>query len=109
MLDDDELRELALPCLRLGDSETEPEPMAFTLYSSFFKAVNKMPPEEQVRFVMKALRFGAYNDEPQFDGWQLTAAFESTRMNIENSRERIATAQQNGKKGGRPRKEKPTE
>jgi hypothetical protein len=109
MIDDDELKELALPCLRLGDSKAEPEPMAFTLYSSFFKTVNKMPPEEQVRFVMKTLRFGAYNDEPGFNGWQLESAFEASRVSIEGSRERIANAQQNGKKGGRPRKEKPTE
>lgn len=99
MLNDDELKELALPCLRLGDSEAEPEPMAFTLYSSFFKTVNKMPPEEQVRFVMKTLRYGAYNDEPEF-GWQLESAFEASRVSIEQSRDRIA----DGKKGGRPKK-----
>lgn len=99
MLDDDELRGLALPCLRLGDSETEPEPMAFTLYDSFFKAVNKMPPEDQVRFVMKVLRYGAYNDAPGFE-YPFNAAFELVKPSIEQSRDRIA----DGKKGGRPKK-----
>lgn len=107
MIDDEELEDLALPCIKAGDGNAELEPSAFTLYSSFFKTVNKMPPAEQVRFVMKVLRFGAYNDEPEF-GWQLESAFEASRVSIENSRERIRNAHENGKKGGRPKK-KPTE
>lgn len=75
---------------------------SFVFYRSFFEAAALLPEAEQAAFFMALCRYALEGTEPELPG-ALAALFLMARPILDANQQRY----ENGKKGGRPRQEKP--
>lgn len=74
---------------------------SFVFYKSFFTSINEIPEEYQLRAYKTLIEYaldGVLPDDNE--PWIIKAIFEANKINIDNSRK----AYEDGKRGGRPRK-----
>lgn len=72
---------------------------AFTWFEKFTRTLERVAKEDQGRFAIAIIRYGTYDEEPDFS-YPLDAIFESIRDDIDNSKR----SRENGAKGGRGNK-----
>ena len=89
----------------------------FTFFQSYIEAAQWLPEEERDRFLLMVVRYGIYGEDPADTGESgaARAVFEAVRPNLDASAALAGTNSENGRKGGRPKKNpeeseaKPTE
>ena len=89
----------------------------FTFFQSYIEAAQWLPEEERDRFLLMVVRYGIYGEDPADTGESgaARAVFEAVRPNLDASAALAETKAENGRKGGRPKKNpdetepKPTE
>ena len=74
------------------------ESMVF--YKSFLEAVDGFEESLQLAFIKGVLRYGLYDEEPDFDDPALSGMFKLIRPQVNANNKR----REDGKKGGRPKK-----
>jgi hypothetical protein len=81
---------------------------SFVFYESYFKATEKLPQQDQLTMYKAIIKYGLYDHEPKLDG-ALAAVFCAVQPNLDTNKNRYRACVKNGKRGGRPAKEKQTE
>ena len=78
----------------------------FTFFQSYIEAAQWLPEEERDRFLLMVVRYGIYGEDPADTGESgaARAVFEAVRPNLDASAALAETNAENGRKGGRPRK-----
>lgn len=79
---------------------------SFVFYRSFYDIFNKLPSDaEKVEFITAICKYGLDETEVEMS-LMCDIAFASVKPNIDAARKRYAASVENGKKGGRPSKNK---
>lgn len=81
---------------------------SFVFYASFYEAINNLPDETQLELYTAICKYSLYDELPQLSP-VAKAMFTLIKPNIDNATARYKASVENGKRGGRPQKEKPTE
>ena len=78
----------------------------FTFFQSYIEAAQWLPEEERDRFLLMVVRYGIYGEDPADTGESgaARAVFEAVRPNLDASAALAKANAENGRKGGRPRK-----
>lgn len=78
----------------------------FTFFQSYIEAAQWLPEEERDRFLLMVVRYGIYGEDPADTGESgaARAVFEAVRPNLDASAALAGTNSENGRKGGRPKK-----
>lgn len=80
---------------------------SFVFYKSFYDAIKQIPEEYQLELYNAILQYSLEGIEPSNLSNIASAMFTLIKPNIDNAQKRYETSVNNGKKGGRPKKEKP--
>ena len=75
--------------------------------ASFHEAIRPLQDADRLKVYDAVLDYGIYGDLPEELPVHLQGYFALMKPNIDNSKNRYMAAVENGKKGGRPPKEKP--
>ena len=73
-------------------------------YKSFYEAIEELPTKYQAAVYAAICKYSFYGEIPELSG-VAKALFIVMKANIDASEKRYAAAVENGKKGGRPRKD----
>ena len=76
---------------------------AFVFYETFIDSIKELEPEDQYRFLCAIVNYGIYGIEEAFSGME-KALWLQMKNAIDRSKERRRTYQENGAKGGRPKR-----
>jgi hypothetical protein len=79
------------------------------MYKSYIDAVAKLTPEDRLAIYEAIFEYGFTGIEPKFDNPYLEMGWNLVKPNLVNNISRVKSNQENGKKGGRPKKELITE
>lgn len=77
---------------------------SFVFYKSFYEAISKIPPENQLEVYNAICRYSLEGKEPEDLSGIASAIFILIKPNIDSSQNRYQASIENGKRGGRPRK-----
>ena len=80
-----------------------------TFFKSYFEGVAGFDDDVRLEVLEAIIRFGLYGEEPQNLSPVARLAFTYARPSLEKSMHKGEVARDNGNKGGRPKKEEPTE
>lgn len=72
----------------------------FIFYKSFYEAIKNLPPKDKIKLYEGLIEYALLDKEPNFSGIS-KGMFELMRPQIDANNRRY----ENGKKGGRPKKE----
>ena len=81
------------------------EKNSMILYSSYIEAVEDLPEDEQLQYIKALFNYGLYDEEPTNLSLCANAVFKAIRPTMDIAKERYIKSIENGKKGGRPKKE----
>ena len=76
---------------------------AFVFYETFIDSIKELEPEDQYRFLCAIVNYGIYGIEEAFSGME-KALWLQMKNAIDLSKARRKVNQENGMKGGRPKK-----
>lgn len=79
---------------------------SFIFHKSWHNSIKGLPAEEYKQLAEAIINYSLYGEEPQLEGL-MESAFEMMRDRADNDRERWEAQCANGRKGGRPPKQKP--
>lgn len=82
---------------------------SFVFYKSFYDAIKQIPEEYQLELYNAILQYSLEGTEPSNLSNIASAMFTLIKPNIDNAQKKYEASVSNGKKGGRPKKEKPNE
>ena len=88
--------------------ETPEKKSGFLFLPSYFEALRGLPPSDR-HAILDAMIFYAFEDQQPRMNPRRMSVFLVVRANIDASRERYRRMSANGRKGGRPRKERASE
>jgi hypothetical protein len=80
-----------------------------TFFKSYLEGVEGFEDKIQLEILKAILRFGLYGEEPQNLSPVAKLAFTYARPSLEKSMHKAEVSRDNGNRGGRPKKEEPTE
>lgn len=78
---------------------------SIVFYKSFYEAIQNIPKEEQLKLYNAIFEYSFTEKEPIIDEGIAKAMFILIKPNIDSANARYKASVENGKKGGRPRKE----
>lgn len=78
---------------------------SMVLYASYIEAVEGLPEDEQLQYIKALLNYGLYDEEPTNLSMCANAVFKAIKPTMDKAKERYIKSIENGKKGGRPKKE----
>lgn len=81
----------------------------FLFYASFLECVENAPESERAETVYAIVHYGIYGKIPDNVPQSFKMIFPAIKPNIDSSIKRYNAYVENGKKGGRPKKEKPNQ
>lgn len=77
---------------------------SFVFYKSFYEAISQIPPENQLEVYNAICKYSLEGKEPENLSGIASAIFILIKPNIDSSQNRYQASIENGKRGGRPRK-----
>lgn len=77
---------------------------SFVFYKSFYEAISQIPPENQLEVYNAICKYSLEGKEPENLSGVAGAIFILIKPNIDSSQNRYKASIENGKRGGRPRK-----
>ena len=78
---------------------------SMVMYSSYLEAAEELPSDEQCPLLKAILRYGFYDEEPTELSSYSRPIFTAIKPNIDKAKERYKKSVENGKKGGRPKRD----
>ena len=78
---------------------------SIVFYKSFYEAIQKIPEEEQLKLYNAIFSYSFTEIEPEIEDGIAKAMFILIKPNIDSANARYKASVENGKKGGRPKKE----
>lgn len=81
---------------------------SFVFHKAWHNSIKDLPPEDYKDLAEAIINYALYEQEPMLEGLK-GSVFEMMRDRADNDREKWETQCANGKKGGRPPKNKPNE
>ncbi len=78
---------------------------SFVFYKSFYKAIKKIPKKYQLELYDAIAQYSLTGNEPENLSGTASAMFVLIKPNIDSSQRRYEASVENGKKGGRPKKD----
>ena len=78
---------------------------SIVFYKSFYEAIQNIPQEEQLKLYNAIFSYSFTDTEPEIEEGIARAMFILIKPNIDSANARYKASVENGKKGGRPKKE----
>lgn len=78
---------------------------SIVFYKSFYEAIQNIPQEEQLKLYNAIFSYSFTDTEPKIEDGIAKAMFILMKPNIDSANARYKASVENGKKGGRPKKE----
>ena len=77
---------------------------SIVFYRSYYEVIKELPDEQKLKVYEAIFEYGLNDNEVELDGL-IRAIFNLTKPNIDSANARYEASVENGKKGGRPKKE----